>query len=502
MLSTIQELCATCEAKGLSLQTDSRQVQKNHIFIALPPASPDEPDHTLEHVLMALRAGAAGIAAPEAIRPLLDENTVRNSGTSFVFSDDIRMLLGKLASRLYGTDHLDFPVVGITGTNGKTTCAYLLEHLYLSKGLKAGILGTIAYRWPGHSEPSALTTPGCLKLHQCLSSMKEAGVHVAIMEVSSHAADQKRIAGIPFSAAAFTNLTQDHLDYHKTLEDYFLAKRSLFTSFPRENKRWIINADDAYGLRLLEENPDAFAFGLRPPLLKREYLYADVIKSDTSGLDLVFYWRSLSGQEWSWNLRSPLIGLHNASNLLLASAAALCLGFTAEDLQCFSSFMGVSGRLERIPAGTGGTVCGVFVDYAHTPDALYRVLNTLKQAKFRRIITVFGCGGDRDKTKRPLMGKAVADLSDIAIVTSDNPRTEDPEAILDDVMPGLSSLGTVHREADRKKALALAVSLLQPGDALLVAGKGHEDYQIIGHEKHHFSDQEILKELLSHAHIS
>jgi UDP-N-acetylmuramoyl-L-alanyl-D-glutamate--2,6-diaminopimelate ligase len=197
------------------------------------------------------------------------------------------------------------------------------------------------------------------------------------------------------------------------------------------------------------------------------------------------------------------VGLHNASNLLTVSGLALSLGFEPADLQCFSTFMGVPGRLERIPtpgmneAWKPGAGSGIFVDYAHTPDALIRVLDALRDAQFKRLITVFGCGGDRDRTKRPIMGEAVASRSDIAIVTSDNPRTEDPEAILDDVMPGLAKAKEAYREADRRKALELAVSLLRPGDALLVAGKGHEDYQIIGTTKHHFSDQEILKELIS-----
>ena len=502
MLSTFHDLCTMCMKNQISLQTDSRQVQKGDIFVALPPASPGEPDQSPEHIRMAFNAGASVIVASAHVQDLLDEDLIKAPGAAFVFSDDVRMTLGDLAARVYGTQHLDFPVIGITGTNGKTTCDYLLEHLYLSKGLKAGILGTIAYRWPGHSEPSSLTTPGCLKLHQCLHAMKQAGTDAVIMEVSSHAADQKRIAGIPFSVAAFTNLTQDHLDYHKTFDDYFQAKRSLFTFFPKEDKRWVVNADDPYGLRLLDENPDAFAFGLRTLLPGHECLHAKVLKSDTSGLDIFFRWLKTSGAETTWRFQSPLICLHNASNLLLTSAIALSLGFSPDDLQCLSSFMGVCGRLERIPAGIDGTECGVFVDYAHTPDALYRVLNTLRQSQFRRIITVFGCGGDRDKTKRPLMGKAVAELSDIAIVTSDNPRTENPERILDDIMPGLSSMKNIFREADRRNALEIAVSLLRPGDALLVAGKGHEDYQIIGHEKHHFSDQEILKELLAHAHIS
>ncbi|MGN1038166.1 MAG: Mur ligase family protein, partial [Mailhella sp.] len=225
-------------------------------------------------------------------------------------------------------------------------------------------------------------------------------------------------------------------------------------------------------------------------------LFTKVVRSDTEGLLLHFRWSDGSTSSREWEMHSPLIGMHNASNLSTVCALALSLGFSVSDLSCLEKFAGVPGRLERIPTKPEEKL-GIFVDYAHTPDALANVLRTLAQAKFRRIITVFGCGGDRDRTKRPLMGEAVAGMSDIAIVTSDNPRTEDPERIIDDIMPGFKESSSVYRESDRHKALELAVRLLRPGDALLVAGKGHEDYQIIGTTKHHFSDQEILKELVS-----
>ncbi|MBQ4076224.1 MAG: UDP-N-acetylmuramoyl-L-alanyl-D-glutamate--2,6-diaminopimelate ligase [Mailhella sp.] len=502
MRISLSQLCDELRKKERELVTDSRKVCEGDVFAAMPPAVPGEADRSAAHIAMALEKGAWCVAAPASVAKAMGIDT-KKDGRLWLHDDDMRSLLGVLAAARFGTESIDIPVIAVTGTNGKTTCAYLLEHLYRSKGMPVGVLGTISYRWPGHDEPAPLTTPDCLTLHRSLAAMHEAGARAAIMEASSHAIDQRRVAGLDFAAAAFTNLTQDHLDYHKTMEGYYAAKRALFADLPLKKKAMVINADDEYGRRMLEEFPQALGVGMRWPLIGRPFLLADVRRADTSGLDIVFHWQKNREERISWPLRSPLVGLHNASNLLTVCGLALSLGFEPADLQCFSSFMGVPGRLERIPTPPSdkgwlpGAGAGIFVDYAHTPDALIRVLDALRAAQFRRIITVFGCGGDRDRTKRPIMGEAVASRSDIAIATSDNPRTEDPEAILDDVMPGLAKAREAYREADRRKALELAVSLLRPGDALLVAGKGHEDYQIIGTTKHHFSDQEILKELIS-----
>lgn len=503
MRITLAQLCDELRQNQRELHTDSRKVGEGDIFVALPPAVPGERDRSVDNIRMALDKGAWGIVAQADMVKDVKFDPDSKRGHAWLILNDTRANLGMLAAARFGTEDLDMPVIAVTGTNGKTTCAYLLEHLYRSKGMPVGVLGTISYRWPGHDEAAPLTTPDCLTLHRSLAAMHQAGARAAIMEASSHAIEQKRIAGIRFRAVAFTNLTQDHLDYHKTMDAYYMAKRALFADAPARDKAMVVNSDDEWGRRLLEEFPHAMGFGISWPLIDRPFLLADVIQADTSGLQLHFIWQKNRDERLEWRLDSPLVGLHNASNLLTVSGLALSLGFQPEDLQCFSTFMGVPGRLERIatpPADKPwlpGAGTGVFVDYAHTPDALIRVLDALRKANFKRIITVFGCGGDRDRTKRPIMGEAVASRSDIAIVTSDNPRTEKPEAILDDVMPGLATAPKAYRETDRRKALELAVSLLQPGDALLVAGKGHEDYQIIGTEKQHFSDQEILKELLS-----
>ncbi len=503
MRITSAQLCDELRKKLRNVQTDSRLVAEGDVFVALPPAVPGERSQTASHIRMALERGAWAIVASSRTVERMKLNLRGDRQHAWLLVPDVRTQLGALAAARFGTENLDIPVIAVTGTNGKTTCAYLLEHLYRSKGIPVGVMGTISYRWPGHEEAAPLTTPGCLTLHRSLAAMREAGAKAAIMEVSSHSIDQKRIAGINFSAAAFTNLTQDHLDYHKTMENYFLAKRALFADAPKKDKVMVVNNDDPYGHRLLEEFPQALGTGLRTPLAGRPFLLADVRRADTEGLSLHFYWQKNREERVDWEMHSPLIGLHNASNLSTVCGIALSMGFSVEDLSCLEGFMGVPGRLERIPVPGAdkswlpGAGTGIFVDYAHTPDALTNVLKTLAHARFSRIITVFGCGGDRDRTKRAPMGRAVAELSDIAIVTSDNPRTEDPERIIDDIMPGLEGAKEVHRESDRRKALELAVSLLRPGDALLVAGKGHENYQIIGTVKHHFSDQEILKELVS-----
>lgn len=496
MNMTLNELCDRIRKSPRSIRTDSRKVEVGDIFVALPPAAREgsgAPDLRSDYIRSAKAQGAGVIVADPRFTAGADNGT-EGASPEFIPVADARSALGQLAAARWGTEHLNFPVIAVTGTNGKTTCAYLLEHAWRSIGRKVGVLGTVSYRWPGHEEEAPLTTPGCLDIHERLAAMRDAGVDVAVMEVSSHALDQNRIAGVEFSGALFTNLTQDHLDYHDGMEDYFSAKRKLFTTVPRTDKFMAISADDPYGLRLLGQLPHAVPFGLNLTSARPAAGLACTVLSDTPrGMELRLTW-----QGKSWFLSTPLVGRHNAANLSAVIALGLQMGFQPDDFSCFHEFCGVSGRLERIPApesGKGANV-GIFVDYAHTPDALTRAQEALRDAGFSRIITVFGCGGDRDRTKRPLMGKSVALGSDVAVLTSDNPRTEDPESIMDDVMPGLAGAGEIHREADRRKALALALDLARSGDAVLVAGKGHEPYQIIGKVKYPFSDQQILKELL------
>lgn len=302
-----------------------------------------------------------------------------------------------MAQARWHTDALALKILGVTGTNGKTTCAYLLERLFSEAGHKVGVMGTVNYRWPGHTEPAPLTTPDPLHVHAMLAQMAAAGADVAVMEASSHAIEQQRVDGVPFAGAIFTNLTQDHLDYHRDMESYFKAKARLFLELPRADKAVAVNADDPWGRRLLELCPDALSFGLQKGGPQRRHLWGELLSAGTDGCHL----RMRLGKH-AWELHSPLVGAFNASNLLAVQALALDMGLEPETFTALEHFTGVCGRLERVPNPQG---LHVFVDYAHTPDALVNVLKALREAGFARIVTVFGCGGNRDRTKRPLMGE-------------------------------------------------------------------------------------------------
>ncbi len=467
-------------AQGIELCIDSRKATPGCVFVALPGSTAD---------------GARFIADAEArgagyvvCRP---EYAGSCGKAEAVDCADPRQALGLLARARYGTATLPFPVVGVTGTNGKTTTTYLLDHLFASAGKRTGVLGTVSYRWPGHREDAPMTTPDCLDVHSMLADMRNADVDMAFMEVSSHALDQDRVAGISFGGAVFSNLTQDHLDYHHDMESYFRAKARLFLDAdgkPIADRVMAIGTDNPWGASLADMIPDAVAFGLNPGTGHPRYLEGKVLSSTTAGLRLRV---RFEGREWE--IASPLVGNFNAENLLAVQALSLGFGLAPEAFRCFEDFCGVPGRLERI---LNPQNLDVFVDYAHTPDALVNVLNALRGAGFRRIVTVFGCGGNRDRAKRPLMGEAVANFSDVAVLTSDNPRHEEPEAIMADVMPGLAGAAEVLSDPDRRRAIEMGLSLMRPGDALLIAGKGHESTQQIGDVKHPFSDQQTVREIL------
>lgn len=474
-----------------TVRTHSGQVAPGDVFVAMPPAvsaSKAASEGTAvafeQYIPAAVAAGAAYVVCPSRPASLPDK-------VVFVQHPDTRTAAGALAAAWYGTERDAPRLIGITGTNGKTTITYVLEALLKAQGHKVGVIGTVEYRWPGHREESPLTTPGCLELHAMLAAMREAGTDTAVMEVSSHALDQNRVAGLSFAGALFTNLTQDHLDYHRDMDEYYEAKARLFrdpadNGVPVPGKACAINSDDAYGLRLLGECPQAVSYGLTPR--KGRHLLGIILAQSPQGLHLRM---EFNGR--SWELVSPLVGAFNAMNLLGAQAMALALGVPFSDLQALAGFSGVPGRLERVANPQGRAV---FVDYAHTPDALVKALQALHESGFARIVTVFGCGGNRDRTKRPVMGEAAARLSDVVVLTSDNPRNEDPLAIMVDVLPGLANCKHLEQEPDRRAAIAKALGLMRPGDALLIAGKGHEPYQIIGSVKYPFSDQQVVREVL------
>ncbi|QLA21686.1 UDP-N-acetylmuramoyl-L-alanyl-D-glutamate--2,6-diaminopimelate ligase [Desulfolutivibrio sulfoxidireducens] len=465
-------------SSGAPLVAHSGKVAPGAVFVALTP----DPALAAAHAAEAASRGAAfvvaapGVALPEGSRARL------------IVAEHPRLALGELARTAHGTDRAGISLVGVTGTNGKTTTCFLLEHLLAASGRTVGLLGTVAYRWPGGSRPATLTTPGCLDLHGLFAEMAGAGVDTAVMEVSSHALDQDRVAGLSFAVAAYTNLTQDHLDYHHDMESYFAVKSRLFTDYLASPDHAVVNFDDPYGARLLAGLPGAVGYGLgqaRPAGWR--VLAGDIRRHDGAGLVLG---ASFEGQ--SWEIASPLIGRHNAQNLLAAMGVGLVLGLAPADMRALSGFGGVPGRLERVVNDRG---LNVFVDYAHTPDALENVLRAVREVVSGRLFVVFGCGGDRDRTKRPLMAQAVAAYADVAVLTSDNPRHEDPLAIMADARPGLADQARVLEDSDRRRAIAKALDAMTPEDALVVAGKGHEAYQQIGDEKLPFHDATVIREL-------
>jgi UDP-N-acetylmuramoyl-L-alanyl-D-glutamate--2,6-diaminopimelate ligase len=474
-------------AGGLEVRTDSRLVNPGDAFVALPGAVRDGADF----VGMALARGAAWVVSSTGSAAVA---LPAGSQATFVTRENPRKALGELAAARYGTAKLPFPLVGITGTNGKTTVAYLLECLLRKTGGRPGVLGTVEYRWPGHSEMASLTTPGCLALHRMLSEMAGAGVTGAVMEASSHALDQDRLAGISYDVAVLTNVTQDHLDYHGDMDTYFASKRKLFTVCLKDPAKAVVNFDDPYGRALLADFPGAVGYGLGDSGVPARALRGEIVRRAASGRGMEML---MTFEGRSWTLSTPLVGRHNAQNLLAAQGAALCLGLTVEQLSGLADCLGAPGRLERV---ANDRSLSVFVDYAHTPDALENVLKALRGLDFEKVVAVFGCGGDRDRTKRPLMAAAVARFADVAVLTSDNPRHEDPMAIIEDARPGLEGASEAVKviiEPDRREAIRLALGEIGPRDVLLIAGKGHEGYQQIGDVKHPFNDVIVAKELLA-----
>jgi UDP-N-acetylmuramoyl-L-alanyl-D-glutamate--2,6-diaminopimelate ligase len=379
----------------------------------------------------------------------------------------------------------------VTGTNGKTTTTYLLEAIWRAAGHRPGVLGTIAYRFDGASRPAPLTTPEANELQALLAEMRAAATTHVAMEVSSHALAQERVAGCCFDGAVFTNLTRDHLDFHGDLERYFAAKARLFLEYlPAGGKRdpvAVVNVDDGAGERLADM------------VATRCVRVGRGARADVRALDVA---TSLTGTRGTLALgadrvafESPLVGAPHVENILGAAAAAWALGVAPDAIaRGLAALEPPPGRLEQI-AGPG---FAVVVDYAHTPDALARALDVLRPLTSGRLITVVGCGGDRDRGKRPLMGEAAARRSDVVVLTSDNPRTEDPLRILADIEEGVRAAGMGDHvvEPDRRAAIARAVGLARAGDLVLVAGKGHEDYQIVGTEKRHLDDREEVRRAL------
>jgi UDP-N-acetylmuramoyl-L-alanyl-D-glutamate--2,6-diaminopimelate ligase len=397
--------------------------------------------------------------------------------------------LAALAAANVGWPAKRLHLTGVTGTNGKTTVTFLLEQLLKAMGKTVGVIGTIDYRGPGLRRPAAHTTPPPVELHAVLAQMVAAGVTHGVLEVSSHAIVQERVYGLRFAEVVFTNLSHEHLDYHGDLENYYEVKQRLFTGGEEESVFKVINADDQWGLRLLSEiPPPKIAFAIDDP--EAEIRAAELVL----GIDGSRF--VLECDAGRIPVYLPLIGRHNVYNALAAVAVGLHQGLLPAALPAaLATLAPVPGRLERVDNQRG---INVFVDYAHTPDALARVLTTLRACRpaGARMLTVFGCGGDRDRRKRPLMGAVAARLSDMTVVTSDNPRTEKPDAIIAEIIAGISAGNEVKVEVDRRRAIAAVLAQARPGDVVLVAGKGHETYQDIGGRRLPFADRAVIRELL------
>ncbi len=469
----------------IQISVDSRKVDKNSVFVAIRGSQVDSHRY-LSEVLE---------KNPLAVVFEGDDGFGENSTTLKLQVKNSREALDLLASRFYGDPSRQLLMFGVTGTNGKTSSTYLFEHIFTSMGFPTGVIGGNRHFLGTQSWPTGNTTPGSLELQGRLAEMRDLGAKAVAMEVTSHALDQRRADSVHFNVVLFTNLTRDHMDYHKDMPKYFAAKQRLFTDLLWKSGKVphnaVINIDDPYGRRLRVAGfAGLWTFGK----CKTADFQFEITSGDFASTQ--FHLKTPKGQ---LNASVPLCGLHNVYNVVGVLAAVASLGIPVDyAVRALQNFPGVPGRLQKVKVPGD---LNVFVDYAHTPDALENVLKALKEIRrqkesSQRIITVFGCGGDRDKGKRPQMAKVAEEHSDLIVVTSDNPRTEDPMSIISDIMAGFIKMKPFV-EQDRRAAIALALHQARPGDVVLVAGKGHEDYQILGTEKIHFSDLEAVQEILS-----
>jgi UDP-N-acetylmuramoyl-L-alanyl-D-glutamate--2,6-diaminopimelate ligase len=490
------------EQEVIGLTYDSRKAAAGRVFFAVPGETVDGHDYINE----AVKRGAAAV--------VMSRPGSWPQAPAMVRVKNVRNAMGLWAAHFYRRPSRNVRLVGVTGTNGKTTLTYLVESMMQAAGLEPGVIGTINYRYRGREVPSHHSTPESVDLQELLSEMTQSGVQAVAMEVSSHALAQERVRGLEFDVGVFTNLSRDHLDYHRDMDDYFAAKSRLFNDYlpasVKPHKAAVIYGNDPRGAQLIAA---CRAQGLAV------WSYGDGGDWDvrpmqvTTGVDGVR--GEIQAKERRLKIASPLVGSVNLQNILGAIGVGCALGLTDESIaRGIARLRRVPGRLEKIDDARGVTV---LVDYAHTPDALEKTLQVVRQLTDNKLIVVFGCGGDRDRGKRPLMGEIAARLSDVAVLTSDNPRTEAPGAILDDVEAGVhqagmrklpTSTGVADRiatatqrgyyvEADRRAAIVLALSLASAGDAVLIAGKGHEDYQILGTTKIHFDDREVAREAIA-----
>jgi UDP-N-acetylmuramoyl-L-alanyl-D-glutamate--2,6-diaminopimelate ligase len=469
------------EVSGVS--HDSRKIGKNYAFFALPGHNTDGRKYIAEAIVN----GASVI--------ITNSKYDTNDVTQVVVKDIFRFM-SLFGAKFYNYPDRELNIMGITGTNGKTTITYMIESILANSGIECGVIGTVNYRYKNKVIEAYNTTPQSLDIYRIMRDITGSGVKYLVMEVSSHALSLGRVYGIEFDIAVFTNLTREHLDFHKNMDKYFEAKSALFKELgagKKSNKKCaIINADDEYGRKLLKVGISA-EIKLYSAIEKREADFkAGNIEITNNGavFNLIFC------NEMA-KIRTRYIGVHNVYNALAALAAAACSGISFEKaVEGLNNSRQAPGRLEKV--NTIGLGFEIVVDYAHTDDALENVLRALKEIKMKRIITVFGCGGDRDRAKRPLMGKTAVEMSDFVFVTSDNPRTEEPCQIILDIEVGIKRSGKKNYKVvvDRETAIKEAVMMADKGDIVLLAGKGHETYQIASGGKVHFSDVEIAEKYI------
>jgi UDP-N-acetylmuramoyl-L-alanyl-D-glutamate--2,6-diaminopimelate ligase len=541
-LENFDDAAGELDQEITGLTYDSRRAAPGKVFFAIPGTTQDGHDFVAD----AVQRGAAAVVGEKKI--------ARSDAGTWVQVRDVRRTMGVWGAHFFGQPSRSMRIIGVTGTNGKTTVSYLVEAILAAAGLEPGVIGTVNYRYRGRQLPSHHTTPESLDLHELLAAMKSSGVDSAALEVSSHALVQDRVRGIDFDVGVFTNLSHDHLDYHKDMDDYFVAKARLFTEYlkisPKQKKAAVIHAGDRRGRELLkrvaELGVESWSYGRDGDWDVRPVK----VQSDINGLS-----GTIQARHATIEFSSALIGTANLENVLGAIGVGFALGLPESAVRNgVASLQSVPGRLEKVSNNRGMTI---LVDYAHTPDALEKALRVLRDlipdvksrvsrpefrvGEFRpetrdprletrnpKLICVFGCGGDRDRSKRPLMGEIAGRLSDLVFVTSDNPRTEDPLKILADIEAGVQKTARRLRvsgfesrvsqpktqdeeretrdpqletgyyvEPDRRLAIRSALRHARPGDVVLIAGKGHEDYQILGTKKVHFDDREVAREELS-----
>lgn len=467
----VLEISGTETVEIRSVVSDSRRVRDGALFVAVPGFEVDG----AQFIDQAVERGAVAV--------ITETSGAERDGLTVVRVGDARRALAMAASSFYGRPASKLSLIGVTGTSGKTTTTKMIESILDQTGQPVGLIGTIEYRAGDEREVADRTTPDATVLQEWFSKMVEAGVSRAVMEVSSHALALKRVADVHFAAAVFTNLSRDHFDFHNDFEDYFSAKRILFDQIDRSSKTAIVNRDDEWGRRLIDELGEAVVtFGMEDADIHP----AEGFEANIHGL------RGVLNTPWGQvTMESPLLGTPNLYNWMGAIGATLTLGVSIQDVEAgVRAITSIAGRFERVGEGDSPAVV---VDYAHKPDALEKLLRGIRQmSPDRRITVVFGCGGNRDKGKRPLMGEVAAELSDHTILTSDNPRTEDPERIIDEIEEGFRKIrdGGYERIADRREAIRTAISAAAEGEIVIIAGKGHEDYQVIGDRIERFDDRE------------